>query len=59
MEKESRAADIIIFITEFASHDNYYKLKDNFADKIIYSKNSGANRVAEIIEEEMITEKGS
>ncbi|MBG0765307.1 MAG: hypothetical protein H0S78_10620 [Tissierellales bacterium] len=59
IEKEARAADIILFINEHASHENYYRLKDNFSDKIIYSNSSGANRIAEMIEEEMISEKGS
>src|SRR6056297_2292893 len=59
IEKEARAADIIIFITEHASHENYYSLKEDFADKIIYSKTSGANRIAQMIREEMILEKGS
>lgn len=46
--KASRNADVIVFVTEHASHTNYHKFKSECADKqIIYSSTEGVNRILE------------
>ena len=50
ISKEIRAADIIVFVTEHASHENYYKLKAEVKDRnIIYSPAEGINRIIALI----------
>lgn len=44
----------ILFITKAASHENYYKLKDDFTDKLIYINFQGANRLIRYVFENEI-----
>lgn len=43
--------DAIVLVTEYISHDNMWRIKDNIKDiPIIYAKYSGANRIIEQIQ---------
>lgn len=46
----ANSADIVVVVTEHASHVNYFMLKDKYNQKIIYTHNGGSNRVLEAIQ---------
>ncbi|MGM0379894.1 MAG: hypothetical protein ACQEQE_09130 [Bacillota bacterium] len=47
----------ILFITKAASHQNYYRLKDDFNDKLIYINFEGANRLIRYVFENELKKK--
>lgn len=55
IEKAVRQSDIVVFVTEHAKHQNYYKYKDMFGGKkTIYAANEGANRIVELLNNEIL-----
>jgi len=52
ISKAANCADFIVFVTDYAKHSYYSKLKDEYEGKtIIYAESSGANRVLERVTE--------
>jgi len=50
--KAVRQNDVIVFVTDFAKHQHYYKFKEEFADKnVIYAPCEGANRIVSLLNE--------
>ena len=47
--KKAHKCDLIIFVTDAASHENYYKLKEDFKDKLVYANGEGANVLVGIV----------
>lgn len=54
IESKAYDSDLILFITEAASHQNFYKLRDNFSNKIEYINFQGANRLLNYVIDELI-----
>lgn len=50
--KAVRQNDVIVFVTDFAKHQHYYKFKEEFSDKnVIYAAFEGANRIVSLLNE--------
>ncbi len=47
IETKAYDSNLILFITEAASHQNFYKLRDNFLEKMQFINYQGANRLVQ------------
>jgi hypothetical protein len=49
--KAANSNEMIVVVTEHASHKNYFMLKDKYQGKVVYTHKGGSNRILDVIQE--------
>ncbi len=53
--KAVRKSDVVVYVTDFATHAHYGKYKDEFqGKKTIYAAFEGANRIVDLLNLELV-----